>query len=146
MTARLIDGTAVARRVREDVARGVEKLVAAGGVAPGLATSIQQASSSGNLVTIIIENVLGTAVHHVATFANPNSTYTVVSNGTELLVKGTIIGHGVDDDGNVTAYLIESGGTVTFPTTIAGVPAIIHVDSKHQDAIARHLSAELARK
>ncbi|HLM03804.1 MAG TPA: bifunctional methylenetetrahydrofolate dehydrogenase/methenyltetrahydrofolate cyclohydrolase FolD [Blastococcus sp.] len=38
MTARIIDGTAVARRVREDVARGVEKLVAAGGVAPGLAT------------------------------------------------------------------------------------------------------------
>ncbi len=36
--ARLIDGTAVARRVREEVARGVEKLVAAGGVAPGLAT------------------------------------------------------------------------------------------------------------
>ena len=35
MTARSIDGTAVARRVREDVARGVEKLVAAGGVAPG---------------------------------------------------------------------------------------------------------------
>ena len=38
MTARLIDGTAVARRVREDVARGVEKLLADGGVAPGLAT------------------------------------------------------------------------------------------------------------
>jgi methylenetetrahydrofolate dehydrogenase (NADP+)/methenyltetrahydrofolate cyclohydrolase len=38
VTARLIDGTAVARRVREDVARGVEKLLAAGGVAPGLAT------------------------------------------------------------------------------------------------------------
>src|SRR4051794_41880387 len=38
MTARVIDGTAVARRVREDVARGVEKLVAAGGTAPGLAT------------------------------------------------------------------------------------------------------------
>jgi methylenetetrahydrofolate dehydrogenase (NADP+)/methenyltetrahydrofolate cyclohydrolase len=38
VTARRIDGTAVARRVREDVARGVEKLVAAGGVAPGLAT------------------------------------------------------------------------------------------------------------
>ena len=38
VTARLIDGTAVARRVREDVARGVEKLVADGGVAPGLAT------------------------------------------------------------------------------------------------------------
>ncbi len=38
MTARLIDGTAVARKVREDVARGVEKLLADGGVAPGLAT------------------------------------------------------------------------------------------------------------
>jgi len=38
VTARLIDGTAVARRVREDVGRGVEKLVAGGGVAPGLAT------------------------------------------------------------------------------------------------------------
>jgi methylenetetrahydrofolate dehydrogenase (NADP+)/methenyltetrahydrofolate cyclohydrolase len=38
VTARLIDGTAVARKVREDVARGVEKLLADGGVAPGLAT------------------------------------------------------------------------------------------------------------
>ena len=38
MTARVIDGTAVARRVREDVARGVAELVAGGGVAPGLAT------------------------------------------------------------------------------------------------------------
>ncbi|WP_369256898.1 bifunctional 5,10-methylenetetrahydrofolate dehydrogenase/5,10-methenyltetrahydrofolate cyclohydrolase [Geodermatophilus amargosae] len=38
MTARVIDGTAVARRVRERVARGVAGLVAAGGVAPGLAT------------------------------------------------------------------------------------------------------------
>ena len=38
MTARSIDGKAVARRVREDVARGVEKLLADGGVAPGLAT------------------------------------------------------------------------------------------------------------
>ena len=38
MTARVIDGTAVARRVREDVARGVEKLLADGGTAPGLAT------------------------------------------------------------------------------------------------------------
>jgi methylenetetrahydrofolate dehydrogenase (NADP+)/methenyltetrahydrofolate cyclohydrolase len=38
VTARLIDGTAVARRVREDVARGVQELLAAGGTAPGLAT------------------------------------------------------------------------------------------------------------
>ena len=38
MTARLIDGTAVAKKVRNDVAQGVEELVAAGGTAPGLAT------------------------------------------------------------------------------------------------------------
>jgi methylenetetrahydrofolate dehydrogenase (NADP+)/methenyltetrahydrofolate cyclohydrolase len=38
MAAQVIDGTAVARRVREDVAKGVEQLVAAGGRAPGLAT------------------------------------------------------------------------------------------------------------
>lgn len=38
MTARTIDGTAVARTVRAEVARGVEKLIAAGGSAPGLAT------------------------------------------------------------------------------------------------------------
>jgi methylenetetrahydrofolate dehydrogenase (NADP+)/methenyltetrahydrofolate cyclohydrolase len=38
VTARLIDGTAVARRVRGDVAQGVAKLVAAGGTPPGLAT------------------------------------------------------------------------------------------------------------
>ncbi|MFW3169704.1 bifunctional methylenetetrahydrofolate dehydrogenase/methenyltetrahydrofolate cyclohydrolase FolD [Geodermatophilus sp. CPCC 206100] len=38
MSARVIDGTAVARRVREDVAKGVEQLLAAGGRPPGLAT------------------------------------------------------------------------------------------------------------
>jgi methylenetetrahydrofolate dehydrogenase (NADP+)/methenyltetrahydrofolate cyclohydrolase len=38
MAAQVIDGTAVARRVREDVAKGVEQLVAGGGTAPGLAT------------------------------------------------------------------------------------------------------------
>jgi methylenetetrahydrofolate dehydrogenase (NADP+)/methenyltetrahydrofolate cyclohydrolase len=38
VSAQLIDGTAVARRVRADVARGVAGLVAGGGTAPGLAT------------------------------------------------------------------------------------------------------------
>jgi methylenetetrahydrofolate dehydrogenase (NADP+)/methenyltetrahydrofolate cyclohydrolase len=38
MTAQLIDGTAVARNVREGVAKGVAELAAAGGPAPGLAT------------------------------------------------------------------------------------------------------------
>jgi methylenetetrahydrofolate dehydrogenase (NADP+)/methenyltetrahydrofolate cyclohydrolase len=38
MTAQLIDGTAVARNVREGVAKGVAELAAAGGLVPGLAT------------------------------------------------------------------------------------------------------------
>jgi methylenetetrahydrofolate dehydrogenase (NADP+)/methenyltetrahydrofolate cyclohydrolase len=38
VTAQLIDGTATARQVRDDVAAGVARLVAAGGTAPGLAT------------------------------------------------------------------------------------------------------------
>ena len=38
MTAQLIDGTATARQVRQDVAKGVAELVAAGGAPPGLAT------------------------------------------------------------------------------------------------------------
>jgi len=38
VTAQLVDGTAVARQVREDVAKGVAELAAVGGDAPGLAT------------------------------------------------------------------------------------------------------------
>ncbi|MQA34390.1 bifunctional methylenetetrahydrofolate dehydrogenase/methenyltetrahydrofolate cyclohydrolase FolD [Modestobacter roseus] len=38
MTAEIIDGRAVAQQVREEVAKGVAELVAAGGTAPGLAT------------------------------------------------------------------------------------------------------------
>ena len=38
MTATLIDGKAIAKDVREEVARGVEKLLADGGPRPGLAT------------------------------------------------------------------------------------------------------------
>lgn len=38
MTAQIIDGTAVARQVREEVAKGVAELEATGGPAPGLAT------------------------------------------------------------------------------------------------------------
>jgi methylenetetrahydrofolate dehydrogenase (NADP+) / methenyltetrahydrofolate cyclohydrolase len=38
MTTQVIDGRAVARRVREDVAKGVAELTGAGGIPPGLAT------------------------------------------------------------------------------------------------------------
>ncbi len=38
MTAKIIDGKAIAAELREDVARGVKELIAAGGTKPGLAT------------------------------------------------------------------------------------------------------------
>ena len=38
MTATIIDGKAIANEIRQEVARGVEKLLAAGGPRPGLAT------------------------------------------------------------------------------------------------------------
>jgi 5,10-methylene-tetrahydrofolate dehydrogenase/methenyl tetrahydrofolate cyclohydrolase len=38
MTAKIIDGKAIAEELREDIARGVEELVASGGQRPGLAT------------------------------------------------------------------------------------------------------------
>jgi len=77
--------------------------------------AIQDASGSGGLVTIVIENIMGTSVHHVATLTDPGSSYRVISGDSELLVKGTTVGFGTDADGNVTASLIESSGKVTFP-------------------------------
>ncbi len=38
MTAKIIDGKAIAAEMREDVAKGVKELIAAGGTQPGLAT------------------------------------------------------------------------------------------------------------
>ncbi|MCJ7823549.1 MAG: bifunctional methylenetetrahydrofolate dehydrogenase/methenyltetrahydrofolate cyclohydrolase FolD [Anaerolineales bacterium] len=38
MTAKIIDGTAIAAELRENVAKGVKELIAAGGTQPGLAT------------------------------------------------------------------------------------------------------------
>ena len=38
MTAKIIDGKAIAAELREDVAKGVKELIAAGGTQPGLAT------------------------------------------------------------------------------------------------------------
>ena len=38
MTATIIDGKAIAAELRQEVGRGVEELIAAGGPRPGLAT------------------------------------------------------------------------------------------------------------
>jgi hypothetical protein len=78
--------------------------------------AIQDATGGNNgLVSIIIETVLGSTVHHVATLTNPGSTYKIVAGDTVTLVKGTTVGNSHDSDGNVTAYLIDSTNAVTFP-------------------------------
>jgi hypothetical protein len=79
--------------------------------------AIQDASGSNGLVTIVIENIMGSSVHRVAPLTEPGSTYRVISGDSELLVKGTVVGVGTDADGNVTASLVESSGPVTFPNS-----------------------------
>ena len=79
--------------------------------------AIQDASGNGGLVSIVIENILGTSYHKVATLTNPGSTYKVISGDSELLVKGTTVIIGTDGSGNTTAALIESSGPVTFPNS-----------------------------
>lgn len=75
-----------------------------------------QASSSGEK-TILIKNVLGSTIHRIVALATPGSSYRIESNGTVTDVRGTTLGHRVDEDGNVTVYLIDSNGNVMFPTS-----------------------------
>jgi hypothetical protein len=76
---------------------------------------VDATGGAGNLVSIIIETILGSTVHTVATLTNPGSTYKILAGGTVTEVHGTVIGNRVDGDGNVTDYLLESKGKVTFP-------------------------------
>jgi len=78
---------------------------------------LDASGGSGNLVSIIIENILGSTVHQVATLTNPGSTYQIAAGGTITEVHGTTIGNSVDSQGNVTSYLLESQGKVTFPNS-----------------------------
>jgi hypothetical protein len=73
-----------------------------------------QANSAGQ-ITIFIENLLGSTVHHIVTFIAAGSTYRILAGGTVTEVHGTTLGHRIDEHGNVTVYLIDSSGTVTFP-------------------------------
>jgi len=76
---------------------------------------LDASGGNGNFVSIIIETILGSTVHKVATLTNPGSTYKIVAGGTVTDVRGTTIGNSVDGQGNVTAYLVDSQGRVTFP-------------------------------
>ena len=73
-----------------------------------------QANSSGQ-ITILIENLLGSTVHHIVAFINSGSTYRILAGGTITEVHGTTLGNRIDEHGNVTVFLIESNGDVTFP-------------------------------
>ncbi|MCC7371493.1 MAG: FecR domain-containing protein [Chloroflexi bacterium] len=75
-----------------------------------------QAGSAGEK-TILIKNVVGSTVHRIVALATPGSSYRIEANGTVTDVRGTTLGHRVDEDGNVTVYLIDSNGNVMFPTS-----------------------------
>jgi hypothetical protein len=61
--------------------------------------------------------ILGSTVSNVAPQKHAGSSYQIVAGDTVTNVHGTIIGNSVDDQGNVTAYLVESSGPVTFPNS-----------------------------
>ncbi|MFN8636154.1 MAG: hypothetical protein U0893_20075 [Chloroflexota bacterium] len=77
--------------------------------------SIQDLQGGGGVIRIIVEMVLGSAVHHVATLTDPGSYYKIVAGDTVTLVHGTTVATGHDGDGNSTSYLVNSSGPVTFP-------------------------------
>ena len=72
-------------------------------------------SRPGGQITIVLENVLGSTLHKVATLTNPGSSYEIVSGGSVALVRGTTAIFRTDDQGNVTFYLIEASNVVNFP-------------------------------
>jgi hypothetical protein len=78
---------------------------------------LDASGGSGSLVNIIIENILGSTVHRVETLTNPGSSYQILAGGTVTEVRGTTIGNSVDGQGNVTSFLLDSQGKVTFPNS-----------------------------
>ena len=72
-------------------------------------------AGAGSLVTIVIENILGSTINRVATLTDRGSSYRVESGGTVALVRGTVFGHRVEPGGNVTVYLVQANNDVFFP-------------------------------
>ena len=79
-----------------------------------------QADTSGATI-ILTETVLGSTVHTVVPLATTSSSYRILARDTVTDVRGTTLGHSADDDGNVTMYLVNSGGPVTFPNNQSNV-------------------------
>jgi hypothetical protein len=75
--------------------------------------AIQDASGeAGGVVTFLIEVVLGSTVHKVATLKNPGSSYQIVAGEGLVEVRGTTVGVGVNGQGAATTFLQE--GQATF--------------------------------
>lgn len=74
---------------------------------------LRELASDGARTTITLESVVGSTVHRVVTLASPGSSYRVEAGGTVALVRGTVFGHRIEDDGDVTAAVIE--GEIDFP-------------------------------
>ncbi len=67
---------------------------------------------SGGVVTFLIEVILGSTVHKVATLTNAGSSYKIVAGEGLVEVRGSTVGASVDGQGNATAYLQD--GLATF--------------------------------
>ncbi|MFN0074042.1 MAG: hypothetical protein ACKVVP_21395 [Chloroflexota bacterium] len=82
---------------------------------------IRELSGQGSRVNITLESVIGSTVHHVVTLTDPASSYRVEAGTTVGLVRGTVFGHRVEPDGDVTVALESCGsasrliGCLSFP-------------------------------
>lgn len=74
---------------------------------------VRDLQRSGSQTTITLESVIGATVHRVTSLADPGSSYRVETGGSVALVRGTVFGHFVDGNGNVTVGV--SDGDVEFP-------------------------------
>jgi hypothetical protein len=71
--------------------------------------SIGEASKGADdVVTFLIQIILGSTVHRVTPLANASSSYTILAGNSVIEVKGSVVGAGVNDQGDATGYL-ENG-------------------------------------
>lgn len=71
--------------------------------------SVGEASKGADdIVTFLIQIILGSTVHRVTPMANASSSYKVLAGNSVIEIRGSVVGVSVNGQGDVTGYL-ESG-------------------------------------
>jgi hypothetical protein len=65
----------------------------------------EASKGTDDIVAFLIQIILGNTVHRVTPMSNASSSYKILAGNSVIEVRGTTIGAGVNDQGDVTAYL-----------------------------------------